>query len=122
MSFSNVFFKLRAIWNIHTKFQLNRLRNEDFLYKKLNKFPFQNHRSSSPTGATARKQAWANSGKFGQVLLNLGKSSQLTNQVHSTNQLINQLTNQVHSTNQLIDQLINQLIITLTNHIHETIS
>ena len=111
MSFSNVFFKLRAIWNIHTKFQLNRLRNEDFLYKKLNKFPFQNHRSSSPTGATARKQAWANSGKFGQVLLNLGKSSQLTNQVHSTNQLINQLTNQVHSTNQLIDQLIYQLII-----------
>ena len=48
-------------------------------------------------------------------------------QSHSwNNQLIDQLiimsTNQVHSTNQLIDQLINQLIITLTNHIHETIS
>jgi len=47
---------------------------------------------------------------------------QPTNQVHSTNQLIDQPTNQVHSTNQLTDQLIDQLIITLTNHIHVMIS
>ena len=56
---------------------------------------------------------------FDQILNRIGKSVQLTNQVHSTDQLIDQLIDWLidHLIDWLIDQLIDQLIDHLIDHL-----